>query len=115
MIAAYFAYQFAGLWALLWHFGILGVLAIGCFAAAYFSPVFKKDFLWAGVVFIAIIVTLATGVSLGERRIQAQWDQAKANALETGQKARASAVRSVARKPSRFLPNHRDGYDRDGQ
>lgn len=115
MIAGYLSYQFAGLWALVWHFGLGGVLAIGCFAAAYFSPVFKKDFLWAGAVIVFIMISTAIGVSLGEKRIQAQWDVAKANSLDTGKKARAGAVRDVARKPSRWLPNKRDGYDRDGQ
>lgn len=113
MIAAYFAYQFAGLWALLWQFGVLGVLAIGCFAAAYFSPIFKKDFIWAGVVFVSIIATLATGVSLGEKRVHAQWDAARASTLENAKVARTSAVRSVARKPSRFLPARKDPYLRD--
>lgn len=117
IITGFLAYQFAGLWALLWHFGLLGVLAIACFAAAYFSPVFKKDFLWAGIAFVAIFVTLAIGVTLGEKRVQAQWDQAKFNALETGKQARIDGVRdaarAAARKPSRWLPNDKDRFNRD--
>jgi hypothetical protein len=114
MISAYLAYKFAGLWALVWHFGIGGVLALGCLAAAYFSPVFKKEFLWAAALIVAVMVAVGIGVHLGEQRINAQWAQARANAVDNGKKARAGAVRDVARKPSRWLPNHRDPYDRDG-
>lgn len=113
MISAYLAYQFAGLWALLWHFGLGAVLAAGCLAAAYFSPVFKKDFLWAAAVIVAIMISTAIGVTLGEKRVQAQWDVARANTLADTKKARADAVRDVARKPSRWVRNHRDPDLRD--
>ncbi len=113
MITAYLAYKFAGLWALIWHFGLGGGIAILCFAAAYFSPIFKKDFLWAGITMVVIVVSVAVGVQLGENRVQAQWDVARANALKIGQDARAGAVRDVARKPSKWLPNHADRYQRD--
>lgn len=113
MIMMFLKYQFAGIWPLLWHFGLGGILVLGCLAAAYFSPVFKKDFLWAAVVITVIIISTAIGVTIGERRINAQWEVARANAVEVGNKARASAVRSVARKPSRFLPAHRDPDLRD--
>ena len=115
MISAYLAYKFAGLWPLVWHFGLGGVLVLGCLAAAYFSPIGKKHFLWAACVIVAIMVSTGVGVHLGEQRIQAQWDVAKANSINVGKKARADAVRDVARKPSRWMPNKRDGYDRDGQ
>lgn len=111
MISAYLAYQFAGLWALVWHFGLGGALVVGCLAAAYFSPVFKKHFLWAAVCIVAIMVSTAIGVNLGEKRIQAQWDQARANALVTVKKAHAGAIRDVKRKPSRWLPNNRKDPD----
>ena len=113
MILMFLKYQFAGIWPLLWHFGLGGVLVIGCLAAAYFSPVFKKDFLWAAALIAVIIISTAIGVTLGERRIQAQWDVARANAVEEGNKARANAVLTVARKPHRWLPNKRDADLRD--
>lgn len=113
MISAYLAYQFAGLWALVWHFGLGGALVIGCLAAAYFSPIFKKEFLWAAAVIVAVIISTAIGVNLGEKRVQAQWDIARANALAVGKKARVDGVRDAAREPSRWLPNKRDPDLRD--
>jgi asparagine N-glycosylation enzyme membrane subunit Stt3 len=113
MIQSYLAYQFAGLWALIWHFGAAGALAIGCLAAAYFSPVFKKHFLWAAVCIVAVMVSTAIGVNLGEKRIQAQWDVAKQNSLNVGKKARADGVRDAARTSARKLPAHRDPDLRD--
>lgn len=113
MISAYLAYQFAGIWPLLWYFGVGGVIVIGCLAAAWFSPVFKSHFLWAAAVMAAVMVTFTIGVFEGEKRIQAQWDQARANAVDSAKKARAGAVRDAARKPSRWLPARKDSYDSD--
>jgi hypothetical protein len=113
MISAYLAYQFAGLWALVWHFGAGGALAIACLAAAYFSPVFKKEFLWAAGLIVAVMIAVGVGVHLGEQRVQAQWDKAKSNSLAIGKKARADAVRDVARGPSRWVRNKRDPDLRD--
>jgi hypothetical protein len=103
----------AGLLPLILQFGISGSLIAGLLAAAYFSPVFKKDFIWAAAVVAAFSIAIAVGVSLGEKRVQAQWDAASAVTLENAKKARAGAVRDVARKPSRWLPNHRDRDLRD--
>ena len=115
MIMMFLKYQFAGIWPLLWHFGLGGVLVIGLLAAAYFSPVFKKDFLWAAALVVVIIISTAIGVTLGERRIQAQWDQASANAVENAKEARTGAIADVARKPHRWLPNKSDRFNRDGK
>lgn len=123
IIVSILKYQFAGLWPLLWHFGLGGVVIIACIALYIFTPAFlsaifpniQRTLLWIAAIVAAIMISTAIGVSLGERRIQAQWDQAKANAVDNGKKARAGAVRDVARKPSRWLPNKRDGYDRDRQ
>ncbi len=113
MISAYLAYQFAGLWALVWHFGLGGVLVIGCLAAAYFSPVFKKEFIWAAALIAAVMVAVGVGVNLGEKRIQAQWDQAKQNSLSVGKKARVNGVRDAARTSARKLPVGKDPDLRD--
>lgn len=45
------------MWNLIWHFGLSGGLVAGLLAAAYFSPVFKKD-----LVYGAIVVAVAMGV-----------------------------------------------------
>lgn len=122
ILVAFLKYQFAGLWPLLWHFGIGGVIVIACGVLYVFTPpllsrIFpniQKTLLWVAAVVVAVMVSVAIGVHLGEQRIQAQWDQARKNAVDKGKKARAGAVRDVARKPSRWLPNHPDRYDRDG-
>lgn len=120
---AYLKYQFAGLWPLLWHFGLGGVIVIACVALYIFTPAFlsnifpniQRTLLWVAAIVVAIMVSTAIGVHLGEQRIQAKWDQARVNAVDAGKKARAGAVRDVARKPSKWMPNNRDRYDRDGQ
>lgn len=99
MISAYLAYQFAGLWALVWHFGVAGLLIVGFLAAAWFSPIFKKDFIWAAVVVAAFSVAVAIGVNLGEKRVRAQWDASLAAAISQGKKARSDAERYVDRNP----------------
>jgi hypothetical protein len=121
IIVGFLKYQFAGLWPLLWHFGLGGVIVICCVALYIFTPAFlsrifpniQKTLLWVAAIVIAIMVSIGIGVHLGEQRIQAQWDQARANAVENGKKARAGAIRDVARKPSRWLPAQRDSYDSD--
>lgn len=105
----------AGIWPLIGYFSAGGGLLIGLLAAAWFSPVFKKEFVWAAAVVAAFMVAFTAGVVNGEKRIRAQWDQARSNTIDNAKKARAGAIRDVARKPSRWLPNHRDRYDRDGQ
>lgn len=121
MIAAYLAYQFAGLWELVWYFGTGGVIVTACAALYVFTPVFlsklfpniQKTLMWVAAITVAVVVTLGIGVTLGEKRIQAQWDVARANAVEAGKKAHDDAVRDVARKPRRWMPNHRDRNLRD--
>lgn len=118
---AYLKYQFAGLWPLLWHFGIGGVVVIACVALYIFTPAFlsrifpniQRTLLWVAAIVVAVMVSTAIGVSLGEQRIQAQWDQAKSNTLKVGKKARADAVRDVARGPSKWMRNKRDPDLRD--
>jgi hypothetical protein len=111
----YIVFQLAGIWTLLLGYGI-GVTLFACFlAAAYFSPVFKKDFFWAAVGVALFMAGYIIGVPQGEKRVQAQWDFARSATVKKAKEARAGAIRDVARKPSKWLPNHRDIYDRDGQ
>lgn len=114
LILNWFSLQFAGLWPLIWHFGIGGVLLLACAAGWYFSPTHKIDFIWGAVVIIVVMVATSIGVSLGEKRIKAQWDASRSITLEKGKAARAGAVRDVARKPSRWLRKPADDrYDCD--
>ncbi len=121
MIMMFLKYQFAGLWPLLWHFGLGGIIVLSCVALYAFTPVWlsavfpniRKILIWVASVTIAVMVSVAIGVTIGERRIQAQWDVAKENALAVGAKARTDAVRDVARKPARRMRNGKDPDFRD--
>lgn len=63
---------FAGLWSLVWHFGIgIGVIILLC-AAAYFSPLGKKWFIIAAVVVAAFVAGEGFGVNLEKRHTDAQ-------------------------------------------
>lgn len=98
---------FVGLWPLVWHFGILIGCIILALAWAWFMPVFKKTALWVALSFLIASIFLATGVKIGEQRIQAQWHAAIKADVERGTKARTRAERDV----SRGVRN--DKYDRD--
>lgn len=123
MIMMFLKYQFAGIWPLLTYFGTGGIIIIACVVLYLFEPAWitkffpriHKALIWIAAVVMSAIIFTSIGVTLGERRIQAQWDVARANAVENAKQARAGAVRDVARKPSRWLPNKRDRNDRDGQ
>lgn len=54
--------MFTGLWPLIWHFSIGTLLAAGLFAAAWFSPVFKKTLLGAAVAVVFFMAGMAYGV-----------------------------------------------------
>lgn len=115
MIHNYVVYEAAGLWAMVWEYGLGAVLILICLAAAYFSPFGKKDFLYAAGVIAILMISFTAGVSTGEKRIQAQWDAARVITNEAAKQARAGALRDVARKPSRWLSNKPDPLNRDGQ
>jgi hypothetical protein len=55
-------YFFAGVWSLVWHWGLGIGLVILCLFMAWFSPLWKKDFLWAAVVVVMALVFEAVGV-----------------------------------------------------
>lgn len=111
----YALFQLAGVWTILIGYGTGAVLIVGFLAAAHFSPVFKKDFLWAAVVVAVYMAGYLIGVHQGEKRVQAQWDFARSATIAKSKKARLNAEHSVDRKPSRWMSNNRDVYDRDGQ
>jgi cobalamin biosynthesis protein CobD/CbiB len=105
----------AGIMPLMAYFGAGSVLVLAMLAAAWFSPVFKKEFLWAGLVVAAFMTAFTIGVYQGEQRVRAQWNAAEQETIKGANEARKSAERSVARKPSRWMPNRRDAYDRDAK
>lgn len=121
MILAWFRYQLAGIWPLIWHFGIGGVIVLACVVLYVFTPAFlsklfpniQKVLIWIASVTIAAMVFTAIGVSLGEKRIQAQWDAALASETTAGEQARANAVDTVRHEPPdsvRNDPRNRDNW-----
>ncbi len=67
-----FEWLFAGVWAEVWKFGLGIGLIILCLAGAYFSPLGKKDFLWAAVVVAVSLVLYSRGVLDQSARCAAQ-------------------------------------------
>lgn len=63
---------FAGLWTMVWHFGLGIGLFILCIAGAVYSPLFKKDFLYAAVVVLVALFFEAVGVHMEKVRRDAQ-------------------------------------------
>jgi hypothetical protein len=103
----------AGIWPLIGYFGAGSGLFFGLLAAAWFSPVFKKEFVWAAVVVAAFMAAFTLGVVNGEQRVRAQWTAAEENTVQQAKDARKSAERSVARKPSKWVRHKRDPDLRD--
>lgn len=103
--------QLAGLWPLIWHYGIGVGIAILALAFAWFSPVFKKTALWVAVASIIITISYGVGVSNGMARVQAKWDAALAASVSQSEKARSDAERDVSHDTPSQL--NRDIYNRD--
>lgn len=65
---------FAGMWDMVWHYGLGIGLIILCVAGAFFSPLFKKDFLYAAVV-IAVAMAFET-MGVREEKVHCDAQQA---------------------------------------
>lgn len=97
---------FIGLWPLVWHFGIIyGVMGLAL-AFAWFSPVFKKTALWIALGAFLLSIAAATYTKLGEQRVQAQWDAAKAH-------TQSQVERAVRDAGSTRAGGVRDRWDND--
>jgi len=103
--------QAAGLWALVWHYGVGVGVCILALAWAWFMPVFKKTSLWVALGAIIVTTSYGIGVSNGSARVKAQWDAAIAASIEQSEKARTDAERDVSGDIPSQLPN--DRYNRD--
>lgn len=108
-------YELSGIMPLIAAYGLGGVAVVILLVLAWFSPVFKQQFLWGAVGIAALMFVFSIGVLKGERRVQSQWDSEKLIVEGKANKARSDAERDVARKPSKWLPNRKDVYDRDGR
>lgn len=111
MIRAWLEYQAAGLWTLVWHYGIGVGICICALAWAWFVPVFKKTALWVALGSLIITLSYGIGVSNGSARVKAQWDAAVAASIEQSKTARSDAERDVSDDTPEQLRN--DIYNRD--
>ena len=53
---------FAGIWTMVWHWGIGIGLIVLFLAAAYFSPIGKKDLVYCAVIVVVFLVAEAVGI-----------------------------------------------------
>jgi hypothetical protein len=111
MLRSWLEYQAAGLWTLVWHYGIGVGVCICALAWAWFMPVFKKTALWVALGSLIVTTSYGIGVSNGSARVKAQWDAAIAASIEQSEKARSDAERDMSRDAPSQLPN--DRYNRD--
>lgn len=103
----------AGIIPLIAYFGAGSALVVGLFAAAWFSPVFKKEFLWAGFVVTAFMSAFTIGVYNGEQRVRAQWQEANRIGVEQAKKSYEDAARAVRSKRNGRMSAHRNADCRD--
>lgn len=102
----------AGIWPTIGYFSAGTGLLAALLAAAWFSPVFKKEFLWGAGVVGAFLFAFGFGVVTGEKRVRAQWTASIQETVKQGNKARKRAERYVARKPLDRVQGT-DRFDRD--
>lgn len=57
---------FAGMWSMIWQWGLGIGLVILCGVGAWFSPVYKKDFIYAGM--IILLALFFEGVGIAQER-----------------------------------------------
>lgn len=100
----------AGLWPLLWSYGIAGVIIVCALAWALFMPLFKKLALSIAIVTAIGLAVFSAGVKWGEFHVQAKWDKANAIAEKIGRDARAAAERDLIHNPNWMRD---DRYNRD--
>jgi len=63
---------FAGIWGMVWHWGLGIGLIILCAFGAWFSPLYKKDFIYAGIIVIVALCCEAIGIHDEKAHIAAQ-------------------------------------------
>lgn len=93
-----------GLWPLVWHFGLGGVIIAAClafyFAApAWLLPGLRKLCLPIAGVFALAMASYAVGISNEHSRMAAQTVVLVRNATEVAERARAEAEAAVAAQP----------------
>lgn len=91
---------FAGLWTMVWHFGLGAGLIILCLAGAWFSPVFKSDFIYAALVVAFAMFFEYVGVHMEKVHRDAQ-----------GQVITSSVDKTVAKTETPAAKKQKDRWD----
>lgn len=93
---------FIGLWPLIWHqaagYGFIAVLL----AAAYFSPIFKKDFVYAAIIVGVALFVYQYGVHDEAKRVDAQEQVVNKkvdNAVQTSKSAKVRHAKDPWNNP----------------
>ncbi len=114
MLSWFSKQAFDSLWALVWHFGIIGFVFFAALAWAYFIPVGKRLALLTAICALVMFFTAGIYTKLGADYVQAKWDAANTAAVTQATQARAKAVKSVAHPHASVFGGVRhDQYDRD--
>lgn len=125
----------AGIGNLVLAYGLVTVGIVGLLAAAWFSPILKKDFLYAAACLFISASVFTVGVHDEKIRCDAQNKAAVDDVVAAGASARDEAVAEVKREmaqeklraatpvqgsrlpwvhaPARRVRNNRDIYNRD--
>jgi hypothetical protein len=106
----------AGLWPIVWHFGVAGGLVLLCAAGVYFAPTLKRKlwFVAIGGIIAVFSIAVAIGVSLGEKHVRSQWNTALEKEAENGETARTDAVDSIGPLSADRGVFRGDPFNRDG-
>jgi hypothetical protein len=106
-------YALAELWAIIWHFGIIGLVFFAALAWAWLVPIFKKTALWVALGAAIIGLTAGTYTKLGADYVRAKWEAAEDAAVAIGLEARNDAVADVKRAGPRGVSNDTANRDND--
>jgi hypothetical protein len=63
---------FAGIWTMVWQWGIGIGLVLLCGAGAFFSPIYKKDFIYAGLIVGVALFFMSLGIAQEKAHCTAQ-------------------------------------------
>lgn len=115
MLGYFFKEAVAGIWPLLWSYGLGGFCIIACVAWAWFMPVFKTTALWVAGGIAVGLVMFTFGVRDGENRVQSKWDVERAAQIELAGRARRDAEQDIGDQPAGATDRRvrDDPYNRD--
>jgi hypothetical protein len=105
----------AGLWPLVWHFGVAGGLILLCAAGVYFAPTIKSKlwFVAIGGIVAVFSIAVAIGVKLGENHVRSQWNTALEQEAQNGETAHTDAVDTVGPVSADRSLFQNDRFNRD--